>query len=67
MNKTTANYHARELYRAFLTRAKTETTKADWHAVIYSEDDCVVVTYLGPKGDEDVRQHVCIIRKSWGY
>lgn len=67
MRKSIANMHARELYRSFLTRAKTETTRADWHAVVYPEDNVVVVTYIGPKGDEDVRQHVCVIRKSWGY
>lgn len=65
MNKTTANHHARELYRAAMTRGKFETTQAEWHAVYYPEDDVVVVHYLDAKERE--REHVCKVRKNWIY
>lgn len=65
MNKTTANHHARELYRAAMMRGKFETTQREWHAVYYPDDNCVVVTYVGPKNEDDIRQHVCMVRKNW--
>jgi hypothetical protein len=67
MNKSTANGIARQLYRLAMTRGKFETCQRDYTAEYFPDDDTVVVTYMGPKGDEDVRQHYCKVRKSWMY
>ena len=65
MKKSHANHIAQQLYRLFITRGKTETTQRDYHAVVYPEINCVVVTYCDAK--ENVKQHTCEIRKSWVY
>lgn len=67
MEKTEANRIAARLYRDFVTRGKSETTQRDYHAVVYTDIDCVVVTYCVNDETGDCRQHACKIRKAWMY
>lgn len=67
MNKRTANHLAEACYRRALTRGVYETSTRDYTAVYYPDCDSVVVSYTLEKTQHnEVYQHTCPVRKSWG-